>query len=115
MKRGTENIFELQAELCKTIANPKRLEILNALRDGEKRVGDLVFILGVAKANVSQHLAFMRHKGIVKTRKEGVYIYYSLASSKILKACSIMKEVLKEQMRNKGRLLKGATERELFL
>jgi ArsR family transcriptional regulator len=113
--KGVEDIFELQAELCKTIANPRRLEILNALRDGEKRVGDLVAILGVAKANVSQHLAFMRHKGIVRTRKEGVYIYYSLANPRILKACSIMKEVLREQMRNKGRLFKGATKRELFL
>jgi hypothetical protein len=44
-----------------------------------------------------------------------VYIYYSLANPRILKACSIMKEVLREQMRNKGRLFKGATKRELFL
>ena len=99
-----ETIFELQAELCKTMANPRRLEILSALKDGEKRVKDLVGIIGIPKANVSQHLAFMRHKGIVKTRKEGVYIFYSLTSRKILEACSIMKEVLAEQIRESGRL-----------
>jgi ArsR family transcriptional regulator len=104
MKQRTERIFELQAELCKTIANPRRLEILSALKDGEKRVNDLVAIIGIPKANVSQHLAFMRRSGIVVTRKEGTYIFYSLASPKILKACAIMREVLAEQMAKNGML-----------
>ena len=106
MKRQNETIFELQAELCKTMANPRRLEILSALKDGEKRVTDLVAIIGISKANVSQHLAFMRHKGIVETRKEGVYIFYSLTSSKIIKACSIMREVLIEQMERSEKILR---------
>jgi ArsR family transcriptional regulator len=104
MKQRTERIFELQAELCKTIANPRRLEILSALKGGEKRVNDLVAIIGIPKANVSQHLAFMRRSGIVVTRKEGTYIFYSLASPKILKACAIMREVLAEQMAKNGML-----------
>jgi len=107
MKHQNETIFELQAELCKTLANPKRLEILSALKDGEKRVTDLVAIIGISKANVSQHLAFMRHKGIVMTRKEGVYIFYSLTSQKIIKACSIMREVLTEQMERNGKILRA--------
>jgi ArsR family transcriptional regulator len=107
MKRNNGKIFELQAELCKTIANPKRLEILSALKDGEKRVADLVETIGIPKANVSQHLAYMRHSGIVKTRKEGTFIYYSLTSPKILKACSIMREVLNEQMKIKARIFRG--------
>ena len=107
MKRQNETIFELQAELCKTMANPRRLEILSALKDGEKRVTDLVAIIGISKANVSQHLAFMRHKGIVMTRKEGVYIFYSLTSQKIIKACSIMREMLIEQMEENEKILRG--------
>jgi ArsR family transcriptional regulator len=57
-----KTLFELQSEVCKTLASPKRLEILNALKESEKTVSELVEILGVPKANVSQHLAVMRHR-----------------------------------------------------
>ena len=55
-----KEFYEIQAETCKVLANPKRLEILHALRNGEQTVGDLVEILGVPKANVSQHLADLK-------------------------------------------------------
>lgn len=99
-----KSLYELQSEVCKTLASPKRIEILNALKEGEKTVSELVGILGVPKANVSQHLAVMRHKGILKSRREGINIYYSVASPKVLQACTLMKEVLTEQMTEKGRL-----------
>ena len=104
-----KRLYELQAEVCKTLANPKRLEIINALKDGEKSVTDLVDILGVPKANVSQHLAVMRHKGVLKTRKKGVNVYYSIVNQKVVKACTLMREVLTEQIGakpgEKGRLV----------
>ncbi len=103
-----KTIFELQAEVCKTIASPKRLEIIHALKNGEKTVTDLVSILGVPKANVSQHLAVMRHKGVLKARREGVNIYYSISNPKVIKACMLMKEVLTEQMRERNKLIKKA-------
>ncbi|MFN3479046.1 MAG: ArsR/SmtB family transcription factor, partial [Thermodesulfovibrionales bacterium] len=53
MKRD-KTIFELQSDICKTLSSSKRIEILNALKDGEKTVSELVEILGVPKANVSQ-------------------------------------------------------------
>lgn len=100
-----KTLYELQAEVCKTLASPKRLEIINALKEGEKSVGELVEILGVPKANVSQHLAVMRHKGILKSRRDGVNIYYSIANEKVVKACTLMKEVLTEQLRERNRIL----------
>jgi len=100
-----KTIFELQAEVCKTLASPKRLEIIQALKDGEKTVTDLVDILGVPKANVSQHLAVMRHKGVLKTRRKGVNIYYSIINPKVVQACILMREVLTEQMKQSSRLL----------
>ncbi|MEJ2253617.1 MAG: metalloregulator ArsR/SmtB family transcription factor [Nitrospirota bacterium] len=102
--RNDKTIFELQAEVCKTLASPTRLEIIHALKNGEKTVTDLVDILGVPKANVSQHLAVMRHKGVLKARREGVNIYYSLSNPKVTKACMLMKEVLTEQMAQGGKL-----------
>jgi ArsR family transcriptional regulator len=102
--RKDKTLYELQSEVCKTLASPKRIEILNALKDGEKTVSELVEILGVPKANVSQHLAVMRHKGILKSRRKGINMYYSVSNHKVIEACILMKEVLVEQMKEKGKL-----------
>ena len=102
--RKDKTLYELQSEVCKTLASPIRIEILNALKDGEKTVSELVEILGVPKANVSQHLAVMRHKGILKSRREGINMYYSVSNLKVIEACILMKEVLVDQMKEKGKL-----------
>jgi ArsR family transcriptional regulator len=91
------SIFEMQAEICKTLTNPKRIEILNILKNEERTVTELVNALGASKANVSQHLAVMRHKGILTTRRDGVNIFYRVANPKVIDACALMKEVLFEQ------------------
>ena len=100
-----KTLFELQSDVCKTLASAKRLEIISALKEGEKTVGELVDILGVPKANVSQHLAVMRNKGILNSRREGVNIYYRISNPKVIQACTLMKEVLTEQMQEKSRLI----------
>lgn len=102
-----KSLYEMQAEVCKTLTNPKRIEILNTLKDGEKTVTELVEALGVSKANVSQHLAVMRHKGILTTRREGVNIYYRVANNKVIEACTLMREVLFEQHAEKKKLMAG--------
>lgn len=103
--KQNKTLYELQSEVCKTLASPKRLEILNALKEGEKTVGELVEILGVPKANVSQHLAVMRLKGILKSRREGVSIYYRISNPKVTQACMLMREVLTEQMKERSKLI----------
>ena len=109
--RKDKTLYELQSEVCKTLASPKRIEILNALKDGEKTVSELVEILGVPKANVSQHLAVMRHRGILKSRREGINMYYSVSNMKVIEACILMKEVLVEQMKEKGKLAEIESKR----
>ena len=91
-------LFKLKAEICKTFADPKRLMIINELRDGEKAVGSLVQVLQAPQAVVSRHLAILRTKGIVTTRREGVSVYYRLSDFKILDACDIIHEILLEQV-----------------
>ncbi|MDA8079014.1 MAG: metalloregulator ArsR/SmtB family transcription factor [Nitrospiraceae bacterium] len=103
--KQNRTLFELQSEVCKTLASAKRLEIINALKEGEKTVGELVEILGVPKANVSQHLAVMRHKGILFARRDGVNIYYRIANVKVIQACTLMREVLTEQMKESSKLI----------
>lgn len=100
-----KEVFELHAEVCKTLANPKRLEIIYALKDGELSVGEIVDRLKLPKANVSQHLAVMRQRGIVTTRREGTNIYYRIASPKIVEACRLMREVLLEQIEQRQRIV----------
>ena len=87
-------VFELQADICQTLANPKRLQIVGLLKHGEVSVGEMVKVMGIPKANVSQHLSIMRQKGLIISRREGTSIYYKLASPKITEACSIMRDVL---------------------
>jgi ArsR family transcriptional regulator len=105
MENNNKRIFEMQAEVCKTLTNPKRLEIIHALKDGEKNVTELVEILGIPKANVSQHLSVMKNRGILKSRREGVNIYYSISNPKVIEACNLMREVLTEQLRERERIL----------
>ncbi|MDH3605772.1 MAG: metalloregulator ArsR/SmtB family transcription factor [Acidimicrobiia bacterium] len=90
-------LYQLHASVCKGLADPKRLLILNALRDGERSVTDICEEIGFAQANVSQHLAVLRDRGLVTTRKEGQFVYYSVASPKIIEALDLLREVMTEQ------------------
>ena len=87
----------MQAEICKTLANPKRIEIIDLLSRGERSVAWLLDKTGLLKANLSQHLSIMRAKGILQARKEGLTVYYRIANPKVVKACDLMREVLLEQ------------------
>jgi len=97
-------IFELHAEICKVLANPWRLRIIHALRHGERPVSALVAELRVPKANVSQHLAMMRAKGVVESRRDGAFVYYRLADRRIVEAFRLMREVLRSRLRRSGEL-----------
>jgi ArsR family transcriptional regulator len=101
-----KRIYQMHAEICKVFTSPSRLEIINILRDGEKSVGELVEKVGIRQANISQHLAVLREKGVVVLRKDGQNVFYSLANPKIIQACDIMRDVLVEQLKATGELAK---------
>jgi DNA-binding transcriptional ArsR family regulator len=100
-------LYELHAAICQTLANPKRLEIIDRLRDGEMPVSELAAAMGIGQANLSQHLAVMRQKGIVTTRREGLSVYYRLSNPKIIKACDLMRQVLLEHLEAGAALARG--------
>ena len=93
-----KKLYDIHADICKTLGNAKRIEILNALQDRELSVSELVEILEISPANVSQHLAVMRQKGILTARREGSNVYYKVSNKKVIKACNLMREVLLEQL-----------------
>lgn len=76
--------YEKIADLLKVLANPKRLEILDIIKDKEVTVNELSKILGTRKANTSQHLAIFRYLKLVVTRHDGKKVYYKLTSHKVL-------------------------------
>ena len=100
-----EEIYELQADVCKIFVNAKRLEIINILKDGETSANELIEKTGLSKANVSQHMAILKAKGVILTRREGVNVHYCIANPKIIQACNLMREVLAEQIQEKGRIV----------
>ena len=97
MRVSNQEIARLHANVCKGLGDAKRLMILNTLRDGPRSVSDICAELGLRQVNASQHLAILREKGLVNSRKDGQWVYYELSSSKILKAMDLLREVMVEQ------------------
>lgn len=67
-----------KAEVFQALAHPTRIHIAECLQDGEQPVGALVERIGIEPANLSQHLAILRAKGLVVNRKEGSQVFYAL-------------------------------------
>ncbi len=82
--RATVQRLEKNAEkacaVLGAMANPSRLLILCQLAESEKSVGDLQPLIGLSQSALSQHLAVLRGKRLVRTRRDGQQIYYSIAS-----------------------------------
>ncbi len=105
MLNMSDRVYKLHADVCKVLGSASRIRIIEALREGERSVGELSVILGLRQANVSQHLAVMRSKGVLKTRKVGTSIYYSVSNPKIVQACDLMRQVLLEQLKENEMLV----------
>ncbi len=85
--------YDKNANIYKIFSNPKRLEILNLLKLGEMSVENILKVTKLSKANLSQHLALMRHNGLVKTRREGLNIHYRIIDPRIVEPCKILHEL----------------------
>jgi ArsR family transcriptional regulator len=85
-----QEAYDKNANIYKILANSKRLEILNLLKVRELGVEQLLKITNMGKANMSQHLALLRHNGLVQTRKEGLNVYYRIVDARIVEPCKIL-------------------------
>jgi DNA-binding transcriptional ArsR family regulator len=101
------DIFELHARFCRSLSNPKRLIILATLAKGEKSVGELAEASGVTLANISQHLTVLRSHNIVKSRKEGQTVYYSIVDTRLVDACNLIRAILLDGMKRQGMIASG--------
>jgi ArsR family transcriptional regulator len=93
-----DEVYQLQVEVLKTIANVRRLEIIHLLADGPREVSRLAEEMGISQPNVSQHLALMRAAGVVEADREGREVRYRLADPEIIVACEMMRGVLARRL-----------------
>lgn len=91
--------FELEADMMRVLANPKRLRIVNALGEGPLTVTDLAEHLGLSLQTTSQHLRLMRDRYIVRAQREGREVRYSLSSPVFPQCCALVRNALVGQAR----------------
>src|SRR3972149_11902545 len=92
-------IFALEEEVFKVVANQKRLEIIQLLKHKELSVTEMVNMLGIRQANLSQHLSLLRQSNLLEVRKDGQKVYYRLADRKIAKAVDLVFNFLASRQR----------------
>jgi len=91
-------IYALHAEVCKAIAHPHRMKVLDLLRGGERCVCELAPEVGIAESNLSQHLAILRRAGLVDTRREGHSVFYRVRDPRIFQVIDAMRAILADQL-----------------
>jgi DNA-binding transcriptional ArsR family regulator len=88
----SQELRRFKAEIFQALAHPTRIAIVELLRAGEQSAGQLIERLGVEQANASQHLAVLRSKQIVTSRKEGNQVFYSLRDPMLVEVLDILKK-----------------------
>ena len=102
-----DQIYAYHADMCKVFSHPKRLEVINVLRDGEMTVSDLSQKLGLSVGNLSQHLSMMKERHILISRKEGNMVYYRIANPRLIPCFDMMREMLFDQIRQDAALIQS--------
>lgn len=104
MIQAMDEITTLQAEVLRTLANPRRLEIIHRLAQGPCEVGRLAEEIGASQPNISQHLSVLRAAGLVDAERDGREVRYRLTDPDVVVACGIMRGVLQRRLTRLGRL-----------
>ncbi len=91
-------LIEVQSRFCRIFSDPKRLRILWCLMNVERSVGEIAKQFSLSMSNVSQHLRIMRDLGAVVARRDGRYVYYTLANKKFVMGSVLIREGLKDEL-----------------
>ena len=98
-------IRDYKASVFQALAHPTRIAILEVLRDGETSARAIQDRLGVEQANLSQHLAILRSRQIVFTRKEGNQVFYSLRNKVLIKVLDLMRQYFQAHLNESVQML----------
>jgi ArsR family transcriptional regulator len=104
-RTGQPPIYALKAEFFRTLGHPARVRLLQLLREGEQSVGALQAALGLDSGGTSQHLAALRTRGLVSSRREGTSVYYRVKDPRILELLELAKTILTAELEDNRALL----------
>ncbi|MFD8041865.1 ArsR/SmtB family transcription factor [Streptomyces chartreusis] len=98
-------LYQLKAEFFKTLGHPARIRVLELLSEHEHAVAEMLPEVGIEPAHLSQQLAVLRRANLVKTRKEGSTVYYSLTSPKVAELLRVARTILSGVLAGQAELL----------
>jgi len=103
-------IYALKAEFFRTLGHPVRVRMLELLGAGERTVGSLQAELGLDSSSTSQHLAALRHQGLVDTRRQGTTVFYRVRNPKLIELLAVAREIMQAKLSETSELLAGLDE-----
>ncbi len=101
----TRPIYQVKAEFFKTLGHPARIRVLEVLRDGERPVSELIPEVGIEPSHLSQQLAVLRRANLVRTRKVGSSVFYSVSDPRIFELLEVAKAILTSSLTETRELL----------
>ena len=107
----SEAMLEAVSARFKALGEPMRLRVLNALRPGEKTVGELVVATGATQANISRHLAVLFRDHLVVRRKQGLHVFYRVADAAVFRLCDVVCGTLEQRATRHARSLRAGRGR----
>ncbi|GIV96506.1 MAG: hypothetical protein KatS3mg057_1163 [Herpetosiphonaceae bacterium] len=94
-----QQALSIKARLFRGFADPSRLAVLEALRNGPRSVGEIVEATGLSQSNTSNHLSCLHDCGLVSRMQQGRYVYYTLADARVAELLSIADTLLADVAR----------------
>src|SRR4051794_16360732 len=104
-RRVTRPIYQVKAEFFKTLGHPARIRILEVLRDGERPVNELISEVGIEASHLSQQLAVLRRANLVRSRKIGSSVLYSVTDPRVFQLMELAKTILTSSLTETRALL----------
>ncbi len=105
-RKLSEDALRLVAERFKALGEPMRLRLIMALEQGEKNVGQIVEEVSSTQANVSRHLQYLTDAGILKRRKEGLHVFYSISDPRVFDLCQVVCGSLEQHFNSRVKAFK---------
>lgn len=105
-----KELYKLKTTVVKALANPTRLMIVDCLRDGEKSVSEIIEIVKEEQSNISKSLGILKNHGLIKDRKEGANVFYSLKLCCIDKFLNGLDKMLIENIQQQQELINFTKE-----
>jgi ArsR family transcriptional regulator len=101
----TRPIYQVKAEFFKTLGHPARIRVLEVLREGERSVNELIPEVGIEPSHLSQQLAILRRANLVRSRKVGSSVIYSVTEPRIFELLEVAKSILTSSLSETRELL----------